>query len=115
MHQYECTGSLDDILQAILYQEQACNPDYYSCAGLPNQLNSLGIIYEKENSKILENCMIFKESIVYQHQAIHFTSVEDINLPHWLNILGTLYSQKFECTGNLDDIQTAILYQKTSY
>ncbi|KAH6881201.1 CHAT domain-containing protein [Coprinopsis sp. MPI-PUGE-AT-0042] len=110
VRQFERTGDLVTITEAIavLYSAVQLTPE--SHADLPGRLTNLGISFRRrfEHTGDVSD---MAEAISVQHKAVQLTSEGHADLPACLNNLGTSFTRRFEHTGDLSDMAEAISVQ----
>ena len=102
---------LDDLSEAIKYQELALQLTPDGHADLPTRLSNLGLSFLRR----FENTVDLKDisaAINYQQRALQLTPVGHANLPTRFNNLGSSFLQRFEQNGDLNDVSEAIKYQQ---
>ena len=106
-------GGLDDLQTAITTMKKAIAATLAADehAGLPGQLNNLGISFRRrfEHTGDLSD---LSEAIRSQQCAVELSPEGHPNLPALLDNLGTSFSRRFKHTGHLDDVSEAIRNQQ---
>ncbi|KAH6888900.1 CHAT domain-containing protein [Coprinopsis sp. MPI-PUGE-AT-0042] len=107
MREFERTGDLITVNEAIavLYRAVQLTPEGH--ADLPGHLNNLGISFKCrfEHTGDLSD---ITEAISAQHRAVQLTPKGHADLPACLNNIGSSFQRRFERTGDLSDIAEAI-------
>ncbi|KAH6904715.1 CHAT domain-containing protein [Coprinopsis sp. MPI-PUGE-AT-0042] len=110
MRQFERTGDLATVTEAItvLYRAVQLTPKGH--ADLPGRLSNLGnsFLCRFENTGDLSD---IAEAISAQHRAVQLTHKGHADLPGCLNNLGSSFLCRFKHTGDLSDIAEAISAQ----
>jgi tetratricopeptide (TPR) repeat protein len=105
--QYDRTGKIEDLEQAIRVSRQAVDitpGDHPDLAVLLNDLgNQLGSRYER-TGKIED----LEEAIRMIQQAVDVTPKDHPNLARWLNNLGNQLERLYERTGKVEDLEEAV-------
>ncbi|KAH6918213.1 CHAT domain-containing protein [Coprinopsis sp. MPI-PUGE-AT-0042] len=108
--QFERTGDLSTISQAIavLHRAVQLTPKGHAC--LPGCLSNLGSSFQRRFEHTGDLSDIAK-AISVQHRAVQLTPEGHADLPAHLNNLGCSFQCRFEHTGDLSDIAKAISVQ----
>ncbi|KAH6904727.1 CHAT domain-containing protein [Coprinopsis sp. MPI-PUGE-AT-0042] len=110
MRQFERTGDLVTVTEAIavLYTAVQLTPEGH--ADLPGRLTNLGISFRRR-FECTGNLSDMAEAISAQHRAVQLTPEGHADLPACLSNLGTSFMRRFERTGDLSDINEALSAQ----
>ncbi|KAH6867440.1 CHAT domain-containing protein [Coprinopsis sp. MPI-PUGE-AT-0042] len=110
MRQFERTGDLETITEAIAVLHRAVQLTPEGHANLPGRLTNLGISFRRRFECTGDPSDI-AEAISTQRRAVQLTPKGHANLPACLTNLGNSFTRCFEHTGNLSDIVEAISAQ----
>lgn len=103
---FETTGDLLDILEAISHHKRAIQITAEDSQDLFQRLNDLGHAQLRYHERT-GDFMTISEAISHLHNAV-LLSPANGDLGPVLNNLGNSYRCQFECSGNLDDLSSAI-------
>ncbi|KAH6880957.1 CHAT domain-containing protein [Coprinopsis sp. MPI-PUGE-AT-0042] len=108
--QYERTGDLETITEAIALLHRAVQLTPKGHANLPGCLSNLGTSFQRrfEHAGDLAD---MAEAISAQRRAVQLTPEGHADLPRFLNNLGNSFQSRFKHTGDLSDIVEAISAQ----
>ncbi|KAH6890186.1 TPR-like protein [Coprinopsis sp. MPI-PUGE-AT-0042] len=110
MRQFERTGNLGTVTEAIavLYKAVQLTPQGH--AALPAHLNVLGISFQRRFERTRDPSDI-AEAISAQSRSVQLTPKGHATLPGRLSNLGNLFLCRFKRTGELSDMASAISAQ----
>ncbi|KAH6888936.1 CHAT domain-containing protein [Coprinopsis sp. MPI-PUGE-AT-0042] len=113
MRQFERTGDLATVTEAITVLFRAVQLTPKGHADLPVCLNNLGTSFQHRFERTGDLSDI-AEAISAQRHAVQLTPKGHADLPGRLNNLGNLFQHHFKRTGDLSDIAEAISAQQRS-
>ncbi|KAH6910854.1 CHAT domain-containing protein [Coprinopsis sp. MPI-PUGE-AT-0042] len=109
--QFERTGDLETITQAIAVLHRAVQLTPEGHAYMPNGLNNLGVSFKRRFEHTGDISDITK-AISFQRRAVQLIPKGHANLPTCLSNLGGSFQHRFEYTGNVSDMAEAISAQQ---
>ncbi|KAH6880965.1 CHAT domain-containing protein [Coprinopsis sp. MPI-PUGE-AT-0042] len=110
LRQYERTGDLETVTEAIAVLHRAVQLTPKGHANLPGNLSNLGTSFQHRFERA-GDLADMAEAISAKHRAVQLTPEGHADLPGFLNNLGNSFRCRFERTGDLSDIAEAISAQ----